>query len=79
MENIQSLESARSYRQEYKVKGWVDARDCGQKWRLGRIKKILDGKVLISFDGWSEKYNQVRSGSGESYRRIASTATTSPR
>jgi len=43
-----------------KLKCWVDAKDSNGIWRLGRVKKNLeDDSLLVSFDGWSEKYNQI--------------------
>lgn len=44
---------------EYKIKNWVDAKDTQGIWRLGRIVKKLDDRVVVTFDGWSEKYDQV--------------------
>ena len=48
------------YRFIPKLKLWVDAQDTDGDWSLGRIKEIIDEEtVLVEFDGWSDKYNQL--------------------
>ena len=43
----------------YKMKSWVDAMDKGGVWRVGRVKNKEDDRLLVVFDGWSEKHSQV--------------------
>lgn len=42
----------------YKQKTWCDAKDGLGVWRLGRIKKRVKSKVLVYFDGWSDRWKQ---------------------
>ena len=42
----------------YKMKSWCDAKDEAGIWRVGRIKKRVQSKILVIFDGWSEKYKR---------------------
>lgn len=43
----------------YKMKSWCDAKDETGVWRVGRIKKRVSTKILVIFDGWSEKYKRT--------------------
>ena len=45
----------------YQVKDWVDVLDQDNVWRLARIKKDVEGLFTVSFDGWSDKFNMVKS------------------
>ena len=42
----------------FKQKTWCDAKDGLGVWRLGRVKKKQKHKVLVHFDGWSDKWKQ---------------------
>lgn len=42
----------------YKMKSWCDAKDEAGSWRVGRIKKRVQSKIWVIFDGWSEKYKR---------------------
>lgn len=42
----------------YKQKTWCDAKDGLGIWRLARVKKKQKNKVLVNFDGWSDRWKQ---------------------
>jgi len=42
----------------FKQKTWCDAKDGLGVWRLGRVKKRQKQRVLVHFDGWSDKWKQ---------------------
>ena len=42
----------------YKQKTWCDAKDGLGVWRLGRVKKKQRNKILVNFDGWSDRWKQ---------------------
>lgn len=42
----------------YKQKTWCDAKDGMGVWRLGRIKRKVKTRILVHFDGWSDKWEQ---------------------
>ena len=42
----------------YKQKTWCDAKDGLGVWRLARVKKRQKNKVLVNFDGWSDRWKQ---------------------
>ena len=42
----------------FKQKTWCDAKDSLGVWRLGRIKRRQKQRVLVHFDGWSDRWKQ---------------------
>ena len=42
--------------------GWlIDAKDTVSAWCIAKVLKITNGEILITFDGWSHKYDLVLS------------------
>jgi len=42
---------------EFEVGQWVDCMDTAQKWLCAQVVQIAQHKILIHYDGWSDKWN----------------------
>ena len=71
-QNISNIKQKPGSERYYNIGSWCDALDYTGVWRLGRITvvegnyystfylmKITGDYVLVAFDGWSERWNQV--------------------
>lgn len=45
--------------QDYYLTQFLDVFDANNKWRVATILKIQEESLLLSFDGWSGKWNET--------------------
>jgi len=57
-ERIKQAESYNPYN-ELKSGCYIDARDTVNNWCVAEVLKIDSNEVRVSYDGWSDKYNEV--------------------
>ena len=45
--------------QEFYLTQFLDVFDANNKWRVATVLKIQEDSLLVSFDGWSGKWNET--------------------